>query len=360
MKQRNLVFDNLRGICMLGVIAIHVGSMAVSDAVASPFLVLITNILSRYSVPAFFFISGYGLFYSKPLEEPLRYGSFVKKRMKSIGRPYLLASLLYLCYYAFLNRDMSVLDPSNILFSLFFGTAQYHIYFLVILIWFYLLFPLWRALMRGMEKIGLKLALPLLFAAQVLLFEGNFRFWTYPEWIASSPALLNLCNYRLNYFPFFYLFIFMLGGVIARHYDSFQQLITRQKALLTAFFAASAGLNTWLFYRWTFKWQMPYESTVNYLQQLSLPGLVYTIASVLFFSMVIQSGRYPLKKALKGMSDRSFIIYLIHPVFIDQLEYGLNRTVGMQHVPMEAFYLAVLLLSWGCAELWHRFRAAKA
>ena len=127
---------------MLGVIAIHVGSMAVSDAVASPFLVLITNILSRYSVPAFFFISGYGLFYSKPLEEPLQYGSFVKKRMESIGRPYLLASLFYLCYYALLNRDASVLDPSNILFSLFFGTAQYHIYFLVILIWFYLLFPM--------------------------------------------------------------------------------------------------------------------------------------------------------------------------------------------------------------------------
>lgn len=106
----------------------------------------------------------------------------------------------------------------------------------------------------------MKLALPLLFAAQVLLFEGNFRFWTYPEWIASSPALLNLCNYRLNYFPFFYLFIFMLGGVIARHYDSFQQLITRQKALLTAFFAASAGLNTWLFYRWTFNGRCPMKA----------------------------------------------------------------------------------------------------
>ncbi len=345
---------------MLGVIAIHVGSMAVTDAEASPFLVLITNILSRYSVPAFFFISGYGLFYSKPLEERLDYGAFLKKRLKSIGRPYLLASLFYLCYYAFLNRDMSVLDPSNILFSLFFGAAQYHIYFLVILIWFYLLFPLWRSLMRAMEKIGLKVALPLLFIAQLLLFEGNFHFWTYPQWIASSPALLNLCNYRLNYFPFFYLFIFMLGGVIARHYEGFKALITRQKALLTAFFAASAGCNTWLFYRWTFKWQMPYENTVNYLQQLSLPGLVYTIASILFFSMVLQSGRYPLKRALKSMSDRSFVIYLIHPVFIDQLENLLNRAVGIRQVPMEAFYMAVLLLSWGGAEIWYRFRAAKA
>ncbi len=345
---------------MLGVIAIHVGSMAVTDAEASPFLVLITNILSRYSVPAFFFISGYGLFYSKPLEERLDYGAFLKKRLKSIGRPYLLASLFYLCYYAFLNRDMSVLDPSNILFSLFFGAAQYHIYFLVILIWFYLLFPLWRSLMRAMERIGLKVALPLLFIAQLLLFEGNFHFWTYPQWIASSPALLNLCNYRLNYFPFFYLFIFMLGGVIARHYEGFKALITRHKALLTAFFAASAGCNTWLFYRWTFKWQMPYENTVNYLQQLSLPGLVYTIASVLFFSMVLQSGRYPLKRALKSMSDRSFVIYLIHPVFIDQLENLLNRAVGIRQVPMEAFYMAVLLLSWGGAEIWYRFRAAKA
>lgn len=345
---------------MLGVIAIHVGSMAVTDAEASPFLVLITNILSRYSVPAFFFISGYGLFYSKPLEERLDYGAFLKKRLKSIGRPYLLASLFYLCYYAFLNRDMSVLDPSNILFSLFFGAAQYHIYFLVILIWFYLLFPLWRSLMRAMERIGLKVALPLLFIAQLLLFEGNFHFWTYPQWIASNPALLNLCNYRLNYFPFFYLFIFMLGGVIARHYEGFKALITRHKALLTAFFAASAGCNTWLFYRWTFKWQMPYENTVNYLQQLSLPGLVYTIASVLFFSMVLQNGRYPLKRALKSMSDRSFVIYLIHPVFIDQLENLLNRAVGIRQVPMEAFYMAVLLLSWGGAEIWYRFRASKS
>ena len=105
---------------------------------------------------------------------------------------------------------------------------------------------------------------------------------------------------------------------------------------------------------------MPYENTVNYLQQLSLPGLVYTIASVLFFSMVLQSGRYPLKRALKSMSDRSFVIYLIHPVFIDQLENLLNRTVGIRQVPMEAFYMAVLLLSWGGAEIWHRFRASKS
>ena len=50
---------------MLGVIAIHVGSMAVSDAVASPFLVLITNILSATVCrPSFHF--RLRAFYSKP------------------------------------------------------------------------------------------------------------------------------------------------------------------------------------------------------------------------------------------------------------------------------------------------------
>jgi surface polysaccharide O-acyltransferase-like enzyme len=355
VKQRNPVFDNLRGICMLGVIAIHVGSMAISAETATPFAALVTNILSRYSVPAFFFISGYGLFYSKPLEEPFSYGAFLKKRLHSIGKPYLIASLLYLLYYTIMNRDLSVLDPSNILFSLFFGTAQYHIYFLVILIWFYLLFPLWRGLMRAMETVGLKLSLAVLFVLQVLLYEGSFHFWSYPSWIAQSWLLTNLMNFRLNYFPFFYLFIFMLGGVIARHYEGFKALITEKKALLTVFFAASAGFNTWMFYRWTNLYGMPYENTINSLQQLSLPGLVYTIASVLFFSMILQSGRYPFKGALKRMSDRSFVIYLIHPLFIDQLEYAVTKWGGgLQNFPLELFYVLVLGISWSVAEVWNR------
>ena len=86
-----------------------------------------------------------------------------------------------------------------------------------------------------METVGLKLSLAVLFVLQVLLYEGSFHFWSYPSWIAQSWLLTNLMNFRLNYFPFFYLFIFMLGGVIARHYEGFKALITGKKALLTAF-----------------------------------------------------------------------------------------------------------------------------
>lgn len=339
---------------MLGVIGIHVGSMAVEEHVASSLWVLLTNVLSRYSVPAFFFISGYGLFYSTPLEQDLDYGQFLRKRLKSIAIPYVLYTLLYIAYNAFFARDWSLLAPDQIAFALFFGTGEYHIYFLVLLLWFYLLFPLWRLLMKAMEHIGLKIALPILFAAQVALYQFSFHFWVYPKWIAASPILLNLCNYRLNYFCFFYLFIFMLGGVIARHYDSFQRLITEHRKALIAFFLASAGTNTFIFYRWTNLWGMPYENTINYLQQLSLPGLVYTIASVLCFSSLLATENYPFKTALKRMSDRSFVIYLIHPFFIDQLSLLIIRKMGgLESFPQPLFYCLILGISYVLAEGWH-------
>ena len=53
---RNTIIDNLRGICMLGVIGIHIGSLALAPNNFTLYLLL--EILSRYSVPSFFFISG--------------------------------------------------------------------------------------------------------------------------------------------------------------------------------------------------------------------------------------------------------------------------------------------------------------
>ena len=61
MTERNRTIDKLRGICMLGVLGIHTGSLALMCASPNPHLYMLLEILSRYSVPAFFFISGYGL-----------------------------------------------------------------------------------------------------------------------------------------------------------------------------------------------------------------------------------------------------------------------------------------------------------
>ena len=92
---RNQIVDNLRGLCLLGVVAIHVGSLALTPN--SFILYSILEILSRYSVPSFFFISGYGLFCG--LGKYTGYASFLKKRLQSAGLPYLSWSLFYLLYF---------------------------------------------------------------------------------------------------------------------------------------------------------------------------------------------------------------------------------------------------------------------
>ena len=98
MTERNRTIDKLRGICMLGVLGIHTGSLALMCASPNPHLYMLLEILSRYSVPAFFFISGYGLFcHYKPGTE-LNYREFIKKRFQRRAL-FKLVAVLYGIFY---------------------------------------------------------------------------------------------------------------------------------------------------------------------------------------------------------------------------------------------------------------------
>jgi len=347
LKERNVIFDNLRGICMLGVIAIHTGSYVMDSATASEHIFMLLEVLSRYSVPAFFFISGYGLFYTYALDKPFAYWSFIKKRLTSIGVPYVIWSLLYSAVYSFAYHDPQNWSLGELLFKLFFGTAVYHIYFLVILMWFYILFPLWRKLMLFMEKCNLKLSIPLLFLAQLYLYKLSAHFWGYPDWILKNNIIYNLFQYRLNYFPFFYLFIFMLGGIIALHYKIFISFIRNHFTLITVVFLLSASVNAAVFYRHFYKWNMDLEDIVNTLQQLSLYGLTYTVAALFFFCALLEKYKNKELSWLQKLSERSFLIYLVHPFIMDQL-YTLLKFTGVPFtlVPMQIFYLAIVIISY--------------
>jgi len=352
VKERNLIFDNLRGICMLGVIAIHAGSFVQESATPSDIYLLLCEILSRYSVPAFFFISGYGLFYSYPLEQPLQYLHFLKKRLWSIGIPYLIFSFFYIWLEDQNYPNPQMWDLDSILFKLSFGTAIYHIYFLVILMWFYICFPLWRFLMHFMEKITLKISLPILFILQIWLYKASAHFWAYPAWLAQTDWLYNLLQYRLNYFPLFYLFIFMIGGIIARHYNVFSMLINKHAKPIIACFLLSSLANSTIFFRYLYKWEMDVETTVNTLQQLSLPGIIYTITALFFFSLLLN--KYRNLPWLEKISNRSFLIYLIHPAIMQQFIYQLLCLgVTFKQVSMPVFYCSIVFISYILAELLH-------
>lgn len=284
---RNTIIDNLRGICMLGVIGIHIGSLALAPNNFTLYLLL--EILSRYSVPSFFFISGYGLACTdKGLlsGSRLNYIDFMKKRLRGAGLPYLSWSLFYMLYFwLILPPGFVSWNPLHVAYVLFFGLGCYHLYFMVILLWFYASYPLWRRLFRIIIHQNIPFMLVLLF-----IFQLAFNWWTtHPGLNTAGWSVLakNFFDYRLNYLPLHYLLIFISGGLAACYWEKFIALLRRYSAMVCIIFAASVAWDVQSCYEAVTVKGYTLIDLANTYHQLSPQGLCYTVGSLLFFCLAL-------------------------------------------------------------------------
>lgn len=334
---RNAIVDNIRALCMLGVIGIHTGSLALAPNDFTLYCLL--EILSRYSVPAFFFISGYGLCCTdKNLLNggALPYADFMQKRLRGAGLPYLSWSLLYMLYFwLILPPGFVNWQPLHVAFVLFFGLGCYHLYFMVILLWFYATYPLWRALLRGVIKHSAAAGLALL-----LLFQLAFNWWTTHPGVDPSqwsPLAKNFFVYRLNYLPLHYLLIFMGGALAAVYWDKFIAWLRAYPLTVFTLYLASVVYDAGSAY-YAFRYQgYTLIDLANTYHQLSPQGLLYTIASLLCFCLMldwlerrVQSGSAGkaavyLQRGIELLAANSMLIYFIHPLLLDWLTSFYNK-----------------------------------
>ena len=284
---RNKIIDNMRGLCMLGVIGIHIGSLALAPNSFTLYLLL--EILSRYSVPSFFFISGYGLACTDKgllAGSALNYIDFMKKRLRGAGLPYVSWSLFYMLYFwLILPPGFVSWEPLHVAFVLFFGLGCYHLYFMVILLWFYGTYPLWRKLLRIIIHHNHAFMLVLLFIFQLL-----FNWWTtHPGVNSSTWSVLakNFFDYRLNYLPLHYLLIFIGGGLAAVYWEKFLALLHKYAAGVISLYLASIGWDVYSCYDAVKSKGYSLLDLANTYHQLSPQGLVYTIGSILFFCLAL-------------------------------------------------------------------------
>lgn len=284
---RNTIIDNLRGICMLGVIGIHIGSLALAPNNFTLYLLL--EILSRYSVPSFFFISGYGLACTdKGLlsGSRLNYIDFMKKRLRGAGLPYLSWSFFYMLYFwLILPPGFVSWNPLHVAYVLFFGLGCYHLYFMVILLWFYASYPLWRRLLRIIIHQNIPFMLVLLF-----VFQLAFNWWTtHPGLNTAGWSVLvkNFFDYRLNYLPLHYLLIFISGGLAACYWQKFIALLRRYSVIVCLIFAASVVWDVQSCYEAVTVKGYTLIDLANTYHQLSPQGLCYTAGSLLFFCLAL-------------------------------------------------------------------------
>ena len=357
---RNKIIDNMRGLCMLGVIGIHIGSLALAPNSFTLYLLL--EILSRYSVPSFFFISGYGLACTDKgllAGSALNYIDFMKKRLRGAGLPYVSWSLFYMLYFwLILPPGFVSWEPLHVAFVLFFGLGCYHLYFMVILLWFYGTYPLWRKLLRIIIHHNHAFMLVLLFIFQLL-----FNWWTtHPGVNSSTWSVLakNFFDYRLNYLPLHYLLIFIGGGLAAVYWDKFLALLHKYAAGVIVLYLASIGWDVYSCYDAVKSKGYSLLDLANTYHQLSPQGLVYTIGSILFFCLALDwlerkansatdmaplcdtANMAPLEgscrrkategctpaalfyKAISVLSAYSMLIYFVHPLLLDWITSAAN------------------------------------
>lgn len=385
---RNTIIDNLRGICMLGVIGIHIGSLALAPNNFTLYLLL--EILSRYSVPSFFFISGYGLACTdKGLlsGSRLNYIDFMKKRLRGAGLPYLSWSLFYMLYFwLILPPGFVSWNPLHVAYVLFFGLGCYHLYFMVILLWFYASYPLWRQLLRIIIHQSIPFMLVLLF-----IFQLAFNWWTtHPGLNTAGWSVLakNFFDYRLNYLPLHYLLIFMSGGLAACYWQKFIDLLRRYSAMVCMIFAASVAWDVQSCYEAVTVKGYTLIDLANTYHQLSPQGLCYTVGSLLFFCLaldwlerkaqatahteapnalqaihqaashieaplggschrkVTERGPFAslLYKAISILSAYSMLIYFVHPLLLDWLSSAYNHFGIIMTVKKVALSYVLLVL----------------
>ena len=345
---------------MLGVIGIHIGSLALAPNSFTLYLLL--EILSRYSVPSFFFISGYGLACTDKgllAGSTLNYIDFMKKRLRGAGLPYVSWSLLYMLYFwMILPPGFVSWEPLHVAFVLFFGLGCYHLYFMVILLWFYGTYPLWRKLLRIIIHHNHAFMLVLLFIFQLL-----FNWWTtHPGVNSSTWSVLakNFFDYRLNYLPLHYLLIFIGGGLAAVYWEKFLALLHKYAAGVILLYLASIGWDVYSCYDAVKSKGYSLLDLANTYHQLSPQGLVYTIGSILFFCLALDwlerkansttdmgnscdtTDMAPLEgscrrkategcalaallyKAISVLSAYSMLIYFVHPLLLDWITSAAN------------------------------------
>jgi surface polysaccharide O-acyltransferase-like enzyme len=297
INKRLTEFDFIRCIAILSVIAIHVtGSYSMNSR-----LIYFWNQSMRYSVPIFVLLSGLVLYYSDLRKENFSCLQFYYKRFTKIVIPYFLWTLIYLLYN---NRH----EPGSLFKSfssfliiigkaLLYGSAHYHLYFIVIILQLYLIYPLLRLLIKKAPVTSLICSFLCSLVFQTIYYLQLFK-------IKIIPSL----PYPYVFLFPVWLFYFVFGMYFISNLTKWQKTIEKKGIII---FAA------WLL-------NLIFVIGENYFTILEgatiKPSvMLYCITSFFFFywlGLKLKNFHPNIVKITSWLSEQSFLIYFSHPLVL--------------------------------------------
>lgn len=376
-RERSPALDLLKIVACVLVVVIHTTASGVTGYLPGSWLQRLAigvNSFSQFAVPAFIFASGFGLaarYRSKDRVEGLL--GFWGRRIETVLLPYLIWSLIYLLLQ---QRFMGICyGAAGMVKMLLNGEAFYHLYFMVVLIQLYLVFPLLLALRRrfggglwgskgseGPEHLG---------GSMGSLGSGGLRGLRRPEGTRAAAfsadvaivAVLYLLyafwlrryvpspdRFFMTYLPFFY------AGMV-----TFER--PPRATLLTAF--GIAGAVTFADY---LVGRLALYKSITPMTMLSMPLAweIYSLSIVMlllaWFKLVNINEK--LGGWVSRLSGVTFDVYLAHPLILFFVSRW-SRAANLQSLTLEIILGFVLgltvpaLVRLGYNEVEERFRKRK-
>jgi peptidoglycan/LPS O-acetylase OafA/YrhL len=296
--------DMVRVLTFACVIAVHtISTVNPLDSAPAGAVVM----LLHFTREAFFVLTAFVLVH-RYRDTGVRPLPFWRRRFLLVGVPYVVWSVLYTGLQLVTAPLPAHQAGIALLRNLATGTAWFHLYFLLVSLQFYLVFPLFRRLVlatRGRP-------VPLLAASTVLQVLIDL----YLHDPAPTGAKALLLPYAGS-FVLSYQFFLVAGGVAALHWDRIAAWVGRRTDLI-----ATAVLVAGALAEGTYQWAIVQGVGAQFAADVFQPVMMlWTLAVAAIFTAAgtawaDRRAGGPASRFVERASELSFGVFLLHPVIL--------------------------------------------
>ena len=319
--------DAVRVVMIAGVIAVHLVGFTTNN-LTDPLAGFVSDVL-HINREVFFVLTAFVLTYAYGLRTGWSLGRFWAKRYLLVGVPYVVWTVLY--YFA----NHSPEHPLSLVvhrfgFEFLTGTARYHLYFLLVTMQIYAVFPLLLGLLRAARRHHW-LLLGAGLAAQIAITSiYHYRI--------PIPHALSFWFNHLDAWLISYPFYVIAGGIAALHFEEVTAWVRTRGRLVRRLVASGLAvtLASYLFD------QLVLGMNPAQAGEVFQPVVAVTASAAIMGLYALgvhwadRGPDRPGRRAVRVTSDATFGVYLSHPLLLQGLFATMTpliRAAGAGRIP---------------------------
>jgi surface polysaccharide O-acyltransferase-like enzyme len=310
--------DRLRIVTALSVVGVHVLALMTFLDATVPALqaqnAFVT--LFHFTRAVFMFVTAFALVYVYE-RKPFTWCEFWKRRGMGVLFPYVFWSFIYYLQDAHPSSPLPFIQ--SLLLDLLTGQASYQLYYILLTIQFYLLFPFY---LKGLRRVARH---PWIVLAVSFALELGTLYAIQSNLQAYLPAsIATLVTQYEGSFVLVYQFYFILGGLVALNLSSVRAFLLRHDRLVAVSAVVTLAALELNYFGLLWFAHASFDVAVAVLQ----PVMAFYSTAVIFclywlayrqVSRVAQPASARVQRIWHTLSDSAFGIYLIHPLLLTAL-----------------------------------------